>query len=95
VAARHQIDGAVLALGRQPTAQRPGNVRVVNDPDEEREPDRVGPKIAAGLTVAGAGVLLRPGAAVALGAASPLFESLAERAWEELGPTRGDGPDRC
>ena len=63
-----------------------GSVRVVNDPDEEREPDRVGPKVAAGLTVAGAGVLLGPGAALLLGVASPLFESLAERAWDELRP---------
>jgi hypothetical protein len=58
----------------------------VNDPDQEREPDRVGPKIAAGFAVAGAGVLLGPGPAVLLGAASPLFESLAERAWQELRP---------
>ena len=59
---------------------------VVNDPDQDREPDRIGPKIAAGLTVAVAGVLGGPDAAVVLGAASPLFESLAERAWEELRP---------
>jgi len=61
-------------------------VRVVNDPDQDREPDRAGPKIAAGLTAAGAGVVLGPGAALILGAVSPLFESLAERAWEELRP---------
>jgi hypothetical protein len=58
----------------------------VNEPDQEREPDSVGPKVAAGLAVAGAGVLWGPGAALALGAASPLFESLAERAWQELRP---------
>jgi hypothetical protein len=60
----------------------------VSDPgeDEGREPDRVGPKIVAGLAVAAAGIGLGPEAALALGAASPLFESLAERAWEELRP---------
>jgi hypothetical protein len=60
----------------------------VPDPsdDENREPDRVGPKIVAGLAAAGAGIRLGPEAALALGAASPLFESLAERAWEELRP---------
>jgi hypothetical protein len=58
----------------------------VNEPDQEREPDRVGPKVAAGVAVAGAGVLWGPGAALLLGAASPLFESLAERAWQELRP---------
>jgi hypothetical protein len=58
----------------------------VNNPDEEHEPDRVGPKIAAGLTVAGAGVALGPVGALILGAAGPLFESLAQRAWEELRP---------
>jgi hypothetical protein len=63
-----------------------GSVRVVNTPDEEHEPDRVGPKVAAGLTVAGAGILLGPDAALVLGAASPLFESLAEQAWNELRP---------
>ena len=36
--------------------------------------------------MAGASIRLGPGAALALGAASPLFESLAERAWEELRP---------
>ncbi len=40
----------------------------------------------AGLAAAGAGIRLGPEAALALGAASPLFESLAERAWEELRP---------
>ena len=54
--------------------------------DEDREPDRVGPKIVAGFAVAGAGIRLGPEAALALGAASPLFESLAERAWQELRP---------
>lgn len=54
--------------------------------DENREPDRVGPKIVTGLAVAGVGIRLGPEAALALGAASPLFESLAERAWEELRP---------
>lgn len=54
--------------------------------DVDREPDRVGPKIVAGLAVAGAGIRLGPEAALALGAAAPLFESLAERAWEELRP---------
>jgi hypothetical protein len=58
----------------------------VNEPDQEREPDRLGPKIAAGVVVAGAGVAWGPGAALALGAAGPLFESLAERAWQELRP---------
>lgn len=56
------------------------------DEDEDREPDRVGPKIVAGLAVASVGIRLGPEAALALGAASPLFESLAERAWEELRP---------
>ena len=36
--------------------------------------------------MAGAGIRLGPEAALALGAASPVFESLAERAWEELRP---------
>src|SRR5262249_23252229 len=62
------------------------SVRVVNDPDEAREADRVGPKIVAGVATAGAGVFLGPGGALVLGAAGPLFESLAERAWEELRP---------
>lgn len=56
------------------------------DDDEDREPDHVGPKIVAGLAVAGAGIRLGPEVALAFGAASPLFESLAERAWEELRP---------
>lgn len=54
--------------------------------DEDREPDLVGPKIVAGLAVAGAGIRLGPEAALALGAVGHLFESLAERAWEELRP---------
>jgi hypothetical protein len=54
--------------------------------DEDREPGRVGPKIVAGIVGAGAGIRLGPEAALALGAAGPLFESLAERAWEELRP---------
>jgi len=63
-------------------------VSPVPDPaeDEDRESDRVGPKIVAGLAVASAGIRLGPEAALALGAASPLFESLAERAWAELRP---------
>lgn len=56
------------------------------DEDEDREPDDVGPKIVAGLAVASAGIRLGPEAALALGAASPLFESLAERVWGELRP---------
>jgi hypothetical protein len=60
----------------------------VPDPgeDENREPDQVGPKIVAGVAVAAAGIRLGPEAALALAAASPLFESLAERTWEELRP---------
>jgi hypothetical protein len=59
----------------------------VPDPDnEDREPGRAGPKIVAGLAVAGAAIRLGPDAALALGAAGPLFESMAERAWEELRP---------
>ena len=46
----------------------------------------MGPNIVAGLVVAGAGVRLGPEAALAFGAASPLFESLAERTWQELRP---------
>ena len=46
----------------------------------------MGPKIAAGLALAGAGVALGPAGALALGAAGFLFESLAERTWEELRP---------
>ena len=63
-------------------------MRPVTDPadDEDREPDRVGPKVATGLVLAGAGIRFGPEAALALGAASPLFESMAERAWEELRP---------
>ena len=53
---------------------------------EDREPDSVGPKIAASVAVAGAGIRLGPEAALALAAAGPLFESLAERAWQELRP---------
>jgi hypothetical protein len=56
------------------------------DEDEDLEPDHVGPKIVAGLAIASAGIRLGPEAALALGAASPLFESLAERTWEELRP---------
>jgi hypothetical protein len=56
------------------------------DEDENHEPDYVGPKIVAGLVVAGAGVRLGPEAALAFGAAGPLFESLAERTWQELRP---------
>ena len=65
----------------------------VPDPseDENREPDHVGPKIVAGLAMAGAGIRLGPEAALALGAASPVFELLAERAWEELRPTLDSG----
>jgi len=59
-------------------------VRLILVEDKDREPDRVGPKIIAGLAVAGAGIRLVPEAALALGSASPLFESLAERTWEEL-----------
>lgn len=78
-------------LARRPAGSRPrgrfGTVRPMSDPDDEdREPDRVGPKIAAGLAVAGAVIRLGPEAALALGAASPLFESMAERAWGELRP---------
>lgn len=60
----------------------------VPDPGEDvdGEPDRVGPKIVAGLAVASVGIRLGPEAALALGAASTLFESLAERAWGELRP---------
>jgi hypothetical protein len=60
----------------------------VPDPgeDENREPDSVGPKIVAGLAVAGASIRLGPEVALALGAAGPLFESLAERAWGEFRP---------
>lgn len=57
-----------------------------SDEGEDREPDRVGPKIAAGLAVASAGIVLGPVATLVLGTASPLFESLAERTWEELRP---------
>jgi hypothetical protein len=44
------------------------------------------PKIATGLALAAAGIRLGPEAALALGGASPAFESLAQRAWEELRP---------
>jgi hypothetical protein len=54
--------------------------------NEDRESGRAGPKVVAGLAVAGAAIRLGPEAALALGAAGPLFESLAERAWEELRP---------
>lgn len=54
--------------------------------DDRSEPDRAGPKIAAGLVAATAGIRLGPEVALGLGAAGPLFESLAERAWEELRP---------
>ena len=56
------------------------------DDDEDGEPDRVGPKIIAGLATAAAAVRLGPAAALAFGAASPLFESLAERTWQEFRP---------
>jgi hypothetical protein len=74
-------------------ADRTDSSRAGDRSPEEHEPDRVGPKIAAGLAVAGAGIALGPGAALILGAASPLFESLAERAWGELSPDarRRDG----
>lgn len=54
--------------------------------DEDREPDHVGSKIVAGVAVAGAGIRLGPEAALALGAASHLFVSLAQHAWEEFRP---------
>ena len=46
----------------------------------------------AGIAVAAAGIRLGPEAALALAAASPLFESLAERTWEEL---RSDARQRA
>ncbi len=52
--------------------------------DEDREPEALGPKVAAGMAVAGAGIVLGPVPALILGALSPQFETLVGRAWEEL-----------
>jgi hypothetical protein len=64
----------------------------VPDRDEDDVADHVGPKIIAGLVTAGAGIRLGPEAALALGGAGSLFESLAQKAWDEL---RSDGRRRA
>jgi hypothetical protein len=93
--------GALLALrcgfdSSCQTAQQ-GRTRYrmhVTEPDEDddHEPERLGPKMVAGLAWAGAGVALGPGAALAMGPLAPLFETLVGRAWEEL---RHDARERA
>jgi hypothetical protein len=56
----------------------------MSEEDDQAEP--VMPKVVAGAAVAAAGVRLGPEAAMALGSAGYLFESLAEKSWAELRP---------
>jgi hypothetical protein len=57
---------------------------VAEEQHEHHEPAL--PKIAAGVAIAAAGVRLGAGAAITLGGAGYLFESIAEKTWAELRP---------
>jgi len=67
---------------------QPCSVRVVSDGEDHGSDDKapVVPKVVAGGVLAAAGVRLGPEVAVALGASGFIFESLAQRVWEELRP---------
>jgi hypothetical protein len=62
-----------------PLSALSGSVRAVNHHDENSSDhgEPVLAKVAAGKVAAAAGIRLGPGAALALGAAGPLYEALA------------------